>query len=114
MNRFKFVTNDANLPGDLGHWRLCQTARLRAPQVSKDDAHISWHAVRDGDHLGLPQTTDKASRLNGGAAALVAEDVHAVRQEEAESRGRSLATPLQKLWQLGEYLKTSGEQSQSS
>ena len=97
MNRLKFVTDEANLPDDLGHWRLCQTARLRAPQVSKDDAHISWHAVRDGDHLGLPQTTDKASRLNGGAAALVAEDVHAVRQEEAKSGGRSPATPLQQL-----------------
>ena len=33
--------------------------------------------------------------------ALVAEDVHAVRQEKAESGGRTPATPLQQLWQLG-------------
>ena len=32
-DRLKFVTDEANLPDDLGHWRLCQTARLRVPQV---------------------------------------------------------------------------------
>ena len=80
-------------------------------RLSEEDAHISRHAGPDGDHLWLPHTTDKASRLGGDAAALVAEDVQAVRQEEAESRGRTLATPLQQLWQLEEFEDGRGRNS---
>ena len=63
--------------------------------VAKKGARLLGHVCPNGEQPGLLSRADETGWLSSRGAALVAVDVHAARQEEAETRAWPPTAPFQ-------------------